>query len=132
MPKIAKPKPTSVIRHEIVLGKVEREMAEHLAITKSVDNLVRPVALLGIAGGAVYASYQLARFVSSFGEVPDKIEQWFVDQAGVLGKKGGDVASTIIDPTGAMADKTGATFGEKIEIGLHALAIRMGILPGPN
>jgi hypothetical protein len=51
---MAKPKPTSVIRHEIILGKVEREMAEQLVLTQSLKNVVQPIAL---AGGVVVAYY---------------------------------------------------------------------------
>lgn len=50
---MAKPKPTHVIRHEIVLGKVEREMAEALVMTQSLKNVVQPIAL----GGAVIVGY---------------------------------------------------------------------------
>ena len=51
---MAKPKPTSVIRHEIILGKVEREMAEQLVLTQSLKNVVQPIAL---AGGVVVGYY---------------------------------------------------------------------------
>jgi len=50
---MAKPKPTHVVRHEIVLGKVEREMADTLVMTQSLRNVVQPIAL----GGAVIVGY---------------------------------------------------------------------------
>jgi len=53
---MAKPKPSlqgGVIRHEIVLGKVEREMAQQLVFTQSLKNVVQPIAL----GGAVIVGY---------------------------------------------------------------------------
>tara|TARA_Y100001963_G_scaffold159867_1_gene265826 strand:- start:1552 stop:1932 length:381 start_codon:yes stop_codon:yes gene_type:complete len=58
---MAKPKPTHVIRHEFVLGKVEREMAEHVALTKSINNILTPIATVVAGSGmllAGYASYQ--------------------------------------------------------------------------
>ena len=58
---MAKPKPTHVIRHEIVLGKVEREMAEALALSKTASNLVIPAAVgVGTVGVALasYGAYQ--------------------------------------------------------------------------
>ena len=39
--------------HRIEFGGKEREDIERLMFTKSVDNLVRPVALVGIAGASV-------------------------------------------------------------------------------
>lgn len=56
-----KPKPHKIIRHELVLGRSEKEMFESVAITKSVDNLVRPAAIVGgvtVAGFAVYIGYK--------------------------------------------------------------------------
>jgi hypothetical protein len=125
-------KPDQTVVHRIELGTWERDHAEGLIFSKTIDNYVRPVALLGIGAGSIYASYQLARFVTGLGHVPDKVEQWFIEQAATLGEKGGDVASTIIDPTGKQAEQTGATFGEKVNIMIRALAIRMGFVRGPN
>ncbi len=56
-----KPKPDRVVRHELVLGRSERDMLESVAVTKSIDNLVRPAAIVGgvtIAGFAVYIGYK--------------------------------------------------------------------------
>lgn len=114
------------------MGSWERSNLEPLIFSKTVDNFVRPVALLGIGAGAVYGSYQLARFVSSLGTVPDKIEQWFVEKAASIGKGVGDVASTVIDPTGSMAEQQGVTFGEKVQIATNWFFITMGLKRGPN
>lgn len=125
-------KPDQTVVHRIELGTWERDHAEGLILSKTIDNYVRPVALLGIGAGSIYASYQLARFVTGLGEVPDKVEQWFVEQAATLGEKGGDVASTIIDPQGKTEEKTGFTFGEKVNILIRGIAIRWGFISGPN
>jgi hypothetical protein len=59
---MAKPKPTHVIRHEFVLGKVEREMAESLALTKSINNLLWPV----IGAGGVVVGYYGVRVAAEY------------------------------------------------------------------
>lgn len=114
------------------MGSWERSSLEPLIFSKTVDNFVRPVAMLGIGAGAVYGSYQLARFISSLGTAPDKIEQWFIGKAGTIGKGVGDVASTVIDPTGSMAEQQDVTFGEKAKIATNWFFIRMGLVKGPN
>jgi hypothetical protein len=68
---MAKPKPSlqgGVIRHEIVLGKVEREMAESLSMSKTVDNLVRPVALVGAVGVLGLTSYAIYKGAKAYFE----------------------------------------------------------------
>ena len=125
-------KPDQTIVHRIEMGTWERSNLEPLILSSTIENYVRPVALLGIGAGALYGSYQLARFVSGLNEVPDKIEQWFIAKAATVGKGAGDAASTVIDPTGSMKEKHGVTFGEKIEIATHWFFVRMGLKKGSN
>ena len=66
-----KPKPNQVIRHELVLGRSEKEMLESVAITKSIDNLVRPTAIVGgvvVAGFGVYVGYKALKNIFNWGE----------------------------------------------------------------
>lgn len=59
-----KPKPDKVIRHEIAFTRPLQEAIESVAVTKSVDNIVRPAAAVGIvtvAGFAVYIGYKAAK-----------------------------------------------------------------------
>ena len=67
MPKV---KPNQVIRHEIALSRPLMEMGDSLAITKSIDNLVRPAAAVGavtVAGFAVYIGYRAAKKYLNWG-----------------------------------------------------------------
>tara|TARA_R100000963_G_C4642763_1_gene106444 strand:- start:766 stop:1179 length:414 start_codon:yes stop_codon:yes gene_type:complete len=56
-----KPKPSQIIRHEIALTRNLQETVDTLAMTKSFDNMVRPVAIgAGVAGLGLlsYAAYK--------------------------------------------------------------------------
>jgi hypothetical protein len=68
---MAKPKPSlqgGVIRHEIVLGKVEREMAEHLAFTKSINNLMWPIVGAGATVVGYYGVRAFAEWAGGLGD----------------------------------------------------------------
>ena len=119
-------KPDKVLIHRIEFGGKEREDIERFLFTKSVDNLVRPVALLGIGAGTLYGSYQLKRWIDSLGNIPDKIEAWFIEKGAAAAEKSGDFASTIVDPTGKQKEVTGYTFGEKANIAFRVFAQRLG------
>jgi hypothetical protein len=72
-----KPKPNQVIRHEIALTRPLQDAVEQVAMTKSVDNLVRPAAITGavvIGGFAVYIGYKsLKSFVGWGSDVFDNL-----------------------------------------------------------
>jgi len=124
-------KPDQTVVHRIELGTWERDHAEGLILSKQIDNYVRPVALGAIGAASLYGSYQLARWVTGLGEVPDKIEQWFVEKWFTWGGEGaelaGDVASTIIDPQGKKAERSGTTIGEKLKVMWHWFWLRQGV-----
>lgn len=90
---MAKPKPSlqgGVIRHEIVLGKVEREMAEHVALTKSINNLMWPV----VGAGGVVVSYYGVRAVAGWlGSLGD----WMTGPEFVTKKDGTQVENPLHD-----------------------------------
>jgi len=113
--------------HRIEFGGKEREDIERLMFTKSVDNLVRPVALVGIAGASVYTSYQLKRWIDSLGNIPDRVEAWFVEKAASMAETTGDVAATIIDPQGKQKEIKGYTVGEQANIFVRFMASKFGI-----
>ena len=58
-----KPKPNQIIRHEIVLGRSEKEMIDTLVMGQTIRNMVIPAAITVAAAGVGVAGYSLYQWL---------------------------------------------------------------------
>jgi len=63
-----KSKPSQVIVHRIELQEKERDMLQAITISKTVNNLLIPVGIIGGVGAAGYIGYKYLKSLSDWGE----------------------------------------------------------------
>ena len=62
-----KSKPSQVIVHRIELQEKERDMLQAITISKTVNNLLIPVGVIGGVSAAGYIGYQYLKSLSDWG-----------------------------------------------------------------
>jgi hypothetical protein len=63
-----KRKPDQVITHRIEFNDTERDMLQAVTISKTVNNLLIPVAVTAGVGAAAYISYKAFKEITGWGE----------------------------------------------------------------
>lgn len=124
-----KAKPSQVIIHRIELQEKERAMLEPLLVTKSVSNLLMPVAAITAVGVTGYIGYKAANAFFDWGEdVVDGVKDLLHTELGeskvpvieaVLGKKEYTASNgnTYQNPLAGIP-VLGPLFGAGINIGI--------------
>ena len=74
-----KPKPTSIIRHEIVLGRTERAMLDPIVASLSFKNLAEPMVEILKDGTALLALAAILEGAGVTDFIPDTLKQEIVD-----------------------------------------------------
>ena len=126
MPKV---KPDNVVRHELVLGRSERELLDTLTTAYTVNRVVTPITSLlsSTAGLLLVAGLGLAyleKYLPSYWPDMDdnQLADWFETENIVLGTAGfgigGIIGAFFGGPIGAGLGATGgAIFGSAIQEG---------------
>ena len=138
-----KPKPDEVIRHEIVLGRAERELVRDLQMSYTFNRVITPFTDIS-AGGAVLLGGSLVLLIDyildSIGLDPDwreivaemtpeQVSDWFESQNLVLGGIGAIIGGLLFSGPGAIV---GGVVGSGVaEVGEAAFeaADEAGALP---
>ena len=79
MSRMPKPKPTSIIRHEIVLGRTERAMLDPIVASLSFKNLAEPMVEILKDGTALLALAAILEGAGVTDFIPDTLKQEIVD-----------------------------------------------------
>lgn len=74
-----KPKPTSIIRHEIVLGRTERAMLDPIIASLSFKNLAEPMVEILKDGTALLALAAILEGTGVTDFIPDDLKQEIID-----------------------------------------------------
>jgi len=74
-----KPKPTSIIRHEIVLGRTERAMLDPIIASLSFKNLAEPMVEILKDGTALLALAGILEAAGVIDFIPNDLKQDIVD-----------------------------------------------------
>jgi hypothetical protein len=113
-----KPKPTSIVRHEIVLGRAEREIARDLQLSYTANRLISPFTNISPGGSILLGAtglFLLDYILDNIGlepnwkeiiadMTPDQIKDWFESQNLVLGGIGAILGGLFTrSPAGARA-----------------------------
>jgi MFS family permease len=124
-----KPKPDEVIRHEIVLGRAEREIVRDLQLSYTANRLLSPFTNLS-ASGALFLTGSglllLDYLLDNIGLDPDwkaiiadmtpeGVKDWFETQNLVLGGIGAIIGALLGGPLGAAVG--GVAGGVVAEVG---------------
>ena len=104
-----KPKPDQVIRHELVLGKTERELVDTAVTAYTVNRVVSPfTALLGTTGGLLLVLTLLLGYFEKFlpkdwAEYSDQgLADWFEVENIALGTFGAGLGTYFGGPLGGV------------------------------
>ena len=105
-----KPKPDRVVRHEIVLGRSERELLDTAVTAYTVNRVVAPfTALLGTTGGLLLVLTLLLGYLEKFlpeswPEYTDQgLADWFEIENIALGTFGAGLGAYFGGPLGGIA-----------------------------
>ena len=71
-----KRKPDQVVTHRIEFNEKERDMLQAVTISKTVNNLLIPVAVTARVGAAAYISYKAFKEITGWGEdIVDELQE---------------------------------------------------------
>jgi hypothetical protein len=74
-----KPKPTSIIRHEIVLGRTERDMLDPIIASMAFKNMTEPIVEILKDGTALLALAGILEAAGVIDFIPDDLKQEIID-----------------------------------------------------
>jgi len=138
-----KPKPDEVIRHEIVLGRAEREIVRDLQLSYTFNRIATPFTDISAGGSILLASLGLLSLdyiLDNIGLDPDwkkiiadmtpeQVKDWFETQNLVLGGIGAILGGLLGGPVGAaLGGVAGGVVAEGGEAAFEA-ADEAGALP---
>jgi hypothetical protein len=107
---VPKPKPDQVIRHEIVLGRSDRELLETAVIARNANSLLETVVK---AMSDVSFLVAVGGLLAAYGIVNS--DEWESLKGLVLGA-GSETAETAAELVGGLADLMGTYRAEKAEV----------------
>lgn len=112
MQNLPKPKPDEVIRHELVMGRSERELLETITTAYTVNKVLSPFAtLLSTTAGVLLVATFLLQYLEQYlpegwSDMSDsQLADWFETQNIVgagLGATAGGLVGLLFGPLGAL------------------------------
>ena len=129
-----KPKPDNIVRHEIVLGRSEREIVDSMAMAYNANRVLSPVlGMLGSTTGLLLVSTLLLAYLERFlpedwqDRSEDQLRDWFEAEnltlagigfglGAILGIPGGFVGSGIGGTVGAFAGSATQEIAEEAQV----------------
>ena len=79
MSRMPKPKPTSIIRHEIVLGRTERAMLDPIIASLSFKNMAEPIVEILKDATALFALAGILEAAGVIDYIPNDLKQEIID-----------------------------------------------------